>query len=129
MEQNIKERLILFIQHIGISINRFEMSANLGSAYISHIKKSIGSEQIQKIIKAFPNLNKDRLLTEEGTMLKGEGSDDAVDRGTIADNDYYIQKIEVLKKELDELKKQLAAERNKLLDQNKKLIDIIEKLT
>ena len=69
MEQTIKQRLMLFIEHLGISMNAFERKCGLGKRYVANIRKSIQPDTLEKIALTFPQLNKGWLMTGEGTML------------------------------------------------------------
>lgn len=66
---SVKERLKIYIKHIGISIIDFEKSINVSNGYVNSISKSIGNEKLGLIIERYPNLNLDWLLTGKGEML------------------------------------------------------------
>lgn len=70
MENNVQQRLMSFILFIGISKSRFEQQCGLSNGYINSIKKGIGTEKLQDILRAFPQLNREWLLYGEGEMLK-----------------------------------------------------------
>ena len=72
MEENVKQRLIQYLQFKKIGQNKFEKMAGISVGYISNLKKSPGAEQLMKILNAAPDLNKDWLLTGEGEMLVSE---------------------------------------------------------
>lgn len=65
---DIKNRISEFCKEKGISIRRFEMQSNLSNGYVSSMRKGIGTEKLQNILSAFPDLNRDWLLFGEGTM-------------------------------------------------------------
>lgn len=87
MEQTIKQRLMLFIEHLGISMNAFERECGLGKRYVANIRKSIQPDTLEKIALTYPQLNKGWLMTGEGTMLKetntSDGSSPCFDVATI----------------------------------------------
>ena len=66
----VKERLILFIKHLGISQRAFEQSVGLSNGYVNNIRKSIQPDKVQKNAQKYPNLNTGWLMTEEGSMIK-----------------------------------------------------------
>ena len=72
MEETVKDRLIQFIEYLGLSKNRFEEVCGLSKRYVSNISVSIQPDKIKKISLNFPQLNTGWLLTGEGSMLKGE---------------------------------------------------------
>lgn len=72
MQQSVKERIIIFIKKMRISIKSFERQAGLANGYVNHLRRSPTTEKLENIIRAFPNLNKDWLLTGEGEMLNQE---------------------------------------------------------
>ena len=70
MEKTVKQRLMEFIYFKGISQSRFERLCGMSNGYINNLKKSLGAEKLQNILKAFPELNTEWLLYGEGEMLK-----------------------------------------------------------
>ena len=71
----VKERLICFIDHKGLSKNKFEKICGLSTRYVSNISQSIQPDMVKKIALNFPELNTGWLLTGEGEMLKDTPSD------------------------------------------------------
>lgn len=65
-----KQRVIDFCQAKGISIRQFEIQCKMSNGYISSMRKGFGSEKLENVLKAFPDLNRDWLLYGEGEMLK-----------------------------------------------------------
>jgi transcriptional regulator with XRE-family HTH domain len=72
MNQTIKERLILFVKHLGMAQTRFEKHCGLANGYINNIRKSISPDKLELIALCFPELNTGWLMTGEGEMLKTE---------------------------------------------------------
>lgn len=67
------DRLIEFIEHVGISARQFDLSIGAGNGYTLRMKKnnaSVGSDVIENIIRTYPQLNVVWLLTGEGEMIK-----------------------------------------------------------
>lgn len=71
---NFKERLLIFLKHLGIGQTKFEENTKLGRASISKIKNGMSAPNLAKISSAYPELNIDWLLSGEGTMLKSENN-------------------------------------------------------
>jgi hypothetical protein len=72
----------MFIKYAGLSARQFDISIGAGNGYTLRMKKnsaSIGSDVIENIIKAYPQLNVVWLLTGEGSMLKQEEEEDILD--------------------------------------------------
>jgi phage repressor protein C with HTH and peptisase S24 domain len=69
MEESVKERLIKFKDYLGIGQAKFEQRAGLSNGYLNQLKNAPGANKLQSIIGAFPELNKNWLLTGEGSML------------------------------------------------------------
>jgi transcriptional regulator with XRE-family HTH domain len=71
-----KERLISVIDHLRLNPSQFEKNVGLSNGYVNNIRRSIGPESVDKILKVYPQFNKAWLLLEEGTMLKPQLTDD-----------------------------------------------------
>ncbi|MBR5892974.1 MAG: helix-turn-helix transcriptional regulator [Bacteroidaceae bacterium] len=69
MKHAIKERIIEFINHKGISKNAFENACNMSKRYLSNLKGTPGARIIKNIHDAFPELNTIWLITGTGEML------------------------------------------------------------
>ena len=68
--QTIKERLLLFIAHLGIGQAKFEKKCGLANGYVNNIRKSIMPDKLQKIALQYPELNAGWLMTGEGEMIR-----------------------------------------------------------
>lgn len=68
----IKDRLILFIESMGISKQLFfsEMGIAQSNFRGSNMKSSIGSDKVVKILAAYPSLSPGWLMLGEGDMLR-----------------------------------------------------------
>lgn len=65
----VKERLLQFIDHLGMNVSQFEKKVGLSNGYVNNIRQSIGESTWSKISKEFPNLNKIWLLHGQGQMI------------------------------------------------------------
>ena len=67
---DVKERVILFIKSSGMSVLQFEKRCGLSNGYIKNFKGNFGSDKLENLLNAFPNLSREWLLTGEGEMLQ-----------------------------------------------------------
>lgn len=65
----VKDRLVAFIKHKGLSQSRFEKSVGLSNGFVNNISKGIGADKLQRILCAYPDLNSDWLLNGVGDMV------------------------------------------------------------
>ncbi len=68
------ERLEQFIGFKNISFNKLAIKIDVSNSYFSKMvrnKASIGSDILEKIVRIFPDLNVEWLLTGDGEMIKG----------------------------------------------------------
>lgn len=68
----IKERTKKFIDYKKITVSKFEELCDLSNGYIAAMRKGYGTEKLNNVLTAFPELNREWLLYGEGTMLKTE---------------------------------------------------------
>jgi transcriptional regulator with XRE-family HTH domain len=65
------QRLAYFIETKGLSLNKLSMQIGVSNSYFSKMVRnnaSIGSDILEKILRAFPDLNAEWLLTGAGEM-------------------------------------------------------------
>lgn len=74
MGTNIKERTLEFIKYKGITMKTFETKCGLSSGYVTSMRKGFGSDKLNNVLTAFPELNRDWLLYGEGDMLRSPSS-------------------------------------------------------
>lgn len=77
-----KERLLQYLEHIGVAQSAFEKRVGISNGYVNNLKGSIGSTIIGKISKAYPDLSTMWLLTGEGSMLKGAAQPSQIDEAS-----------------------------------------------
>jgi len=65
----MKKRLIEFLKYLGIGQDKFAKNVGLSRGYVNNTKENITMKTVDKILKAYPELNKNWLLTGEGEML------------------------------------------------------------
>ena len=69
------DRLIQFIEYIGLSARQFDLSIGAANGYTLRMKKnhaSVGSDVIENILRKYPQLNVVWLLTGEGDMIRND---------------------------------------------------------
>ena len=69
MGQTIKERTIEFIKYKKISVKEFEIRCGLSNGYVANMRKGYSAEKLKDVLSAYPELNRDWLLYNEGEML------------------------------------------------------------
>jgi hypothetical protein len=116
-DMDTKNRLLKFLNYLGIGQNAFEKEAGIANGYISHNKGSIGSLIINKISNRYPELNINWLLTGQGEMLNEQQKNFAVSDNTTdipPVNDFVCLHREALQQ---------------IIDTNAKLVERILELT
>lgn len=124
MENNIKQRLMSFINYKKLSQGKFESLTKLSNGYINNLKSSIGSDKLQNIIYTFPELNVIWLLTGEGEMLKEANAIPKCSEPPIhysVDVDYKNKYLEVLE-ELTSLSRETIKLQSKIITLQEGLI-------
>lgn len=70
----LQERLRVFIKSQHLTIKEFENRCGLSNGYVNGIQRTIGADKLEAIVRLFPNLNKDWLLSGNGEMLTSENT-------------------------------------------------------
>jgi len=97
MSESLK-RIKEYIDYKGIRISTFEKSIGISNgSFGGQLKKNktIGVDKLETILKFYPDLNAEWVLTGKGTMLK--------------DGETYEQTIDSLKKVIEAQEKTIAA--------------------
>ena len=66
----MKDRLIIFLEYLGIGQNKFAQNVVLSAGYVNNLGESISSRSLNKILNVYPQLNEKWLLTGKGEMIK-----------------------------------------------------------
>lgn len=127
----VKDRTIEFVKNKGITMKTFEQKCNLSTGYVTSMRKGFGSEKLNNVLTAFPELNRDWLLYGEGEMLKGSASQTSNDDRLHNANCNLSDAAALLDKALNEI----AAMRQALTDalaenqrNTERLLSIIENM-
>ena len=70
MDTTIKDRTIEFVKYLGITMKTFEQKCGLSSGYVTSMRKGFGSDKLNNVLMAYPELSREWLLYGEGDMLK-----------------------------------------------------------
>ncbi|GIZ15544.1 hypothetical protein [Capnocytophaga catalasegens] len=105
MESSVKERIIKFLAYLKIGQNKFEKQIGLSNGYINNVK-SIGSDKLNKILKEYPQLNLEWLITGEGEMLNADKS--KKNTPIMVDNETK-EALNLLRKQLEQKDKQIES--------------------
>lgn len=92
---SVKSRTLAFIAKKGLKMKEFEDMAQLSTGYVTSMRKGYGSEKLNNVLAAFPDLNRDWLLYGEGKMLKPSEGDTSSPSESITSNQRLkeVQKI------------------------------------
>lgn len=66
---NVNSRILEFVSAKGLSVAEFERLCGLSNGYVRKVKDSLGKRGLSDILRRFPDLNSDWLLTGKGEML------------------------------------------------------------
>ena len=66
---NVNSRILEFVSAKGLSVAEFERLCGLSNGYVRKVKDSLGKRGLSDILRKFPDLNSDWLLTGKGEML------------------------------------------------------------
>jgi transcriptional regulator with XRE-family HTH domain len=112
---SIKDRIQLFSNFMGISVRAFLTKAGISPSYLSNLKGSIGSDKMVGIIKAYPLLNIEWLITGEGEMTKGDDNQKTKIEEEATEVILNLSKtISMQQKEINRLQEEIA-KRNDIL--------------
>lgn len=90
METTVKQRLITFIDFLGIQPAEFQRNCGLSSGFIYSISKGIGTRALLKIESRYPQLNTRWLITGQGQMLSNEPQQSGVVQNNFSGNNNYV---------------------------------------
>ena len=137
----MKDRLIIFLEYLGIGQNKFAQNVGLSAGYVNNLGENISSRSLNKILNVYPQLNEKWLLTGKGEMIKPINTQKAKGNNsinsninniegnvTISHNDFSnlleLQKgYQETQKELNEI---LKTAQNQLSESQKQVSDLIE---
>lgn len=74
----IKDRLTKFLEYKGYGQLKFENTAGLGRGFVNKVGFNINAKSLEKIAKAYPELNIDWLRSGHGSMLNNGESEETL---------------------------------------------------
>lgn len=122
-----KERLMKFIQEEGMTVSGFERLCGLSNGYIKNSSGNFGTKKIEDILRIFPELNRDWLLSGAGEMktpLHISQSINGDNNTEVAGNHNFVNNSDILTRAFDEI----AAQR-KLTEQAINYMTVAQKQT
>lgn len=88
----VKDRTLEFIKFKGLTMKAFEQRCDLSTGYVTSMRKGYGSEKLNNVLTAFPELNREWLLYGEGDMLSSTSNaqpQPSVKNERVADDEAY----------------------------------------
>ena len=79
---DVKSRLICYLDSKGISKAEFGRTIGVSGAYITSMRKSIQPDKLKRIAEAYPDLNRDWLLYGAGSMFATDTTADYMGTAT-----------------------------------------------
>ncbi len=135
MDKSVKERIVEFAKAKQITIRDFERKSGLSNGYVNAMRKGLGTEKLENVLSAFPDLSRDWLLYGEGPMLtsssdmsivNGDHSSQAVGDGATATNSEGVKEcLEIIKQQQEMMKSQAETIKN----QSDAITRLIERLS
>lgn len=119
MEETVKQRIVAFIKHEGLSQGKFESLCGISNGYINNLKSSPTVPVLQKIVCAFPDVNLDWLVSGIGEMKK---TDTTSREDTTIDVNRLVSLLESNNAQLKSRDRQI----DKFQDQLDRIIGIME---
>lgn len=105
----LKDRVRLYCERKNIAITKFEREAKLSNGYFKDTTTRIGDDKIERIHRAFPDLNIDWLTTGHGAMMENENPSTCITEMVVVGSTEEIAvDIEALQNELNITTSQLA---------------------
>lgn len=85
-----RDRLLLFIEWLGISRNEFAKKCNLSNSTITNLKETPNGNTLINIAKSYPELSLDWLLLGEGEMLRSNNSTEKTPQVEVPTNELSV---------------------------------------
>ena len=82
----MKDRLIIFLEYLGIGQNKFAQNVGLSAGYVNNLGENISSRSLNKILNVYPQLNEKWPLTGKGEMIKPINTQKAKGNNSINSN-------------------------------------------
>lgn len=69
MNETVKDRLLLFAEHFGITKSKLERELGISNGYFKQLRHKPSDKILERVYARFPEMNKVWLLCGEGEML------------------------------------------------------------
>lgn len=130
MDTTISERLLSFIQTQKMSVRAFERRCNLTNGYVKSITDNLSAQRLDKILREFPQLNREWLMHGSGDMLlpsaPSAGASASGDGSTaVVGDENNVNSADVLLRAFDEIaaSRRLVERTSDLLSKRDEQID------
>lgn len=104
----VKERLLDFINYKQITNKLFELTAGLSNGYINNFDGNFRTKTLEKVLTAYPELNRNWLLYGEGEMLVPDTASRIVEASIVSVDDEIEVDIDTLMREWHTLPENFA---------------------
>ena len=104
----VKERLLDFINYKQITNKLFELTAGLSNGYINNFDGNFRTRTLEKILTAYPDLNRNWLLYGEGEMLVTDTTPHIVEASIVSNDEEIEFDIDALMREWHTLPENFA---------------------
>lgn len=78
-DESVKDRLLIFIKHLGVSKLKFEKEIGVSCSYLNKLRHKPSDKVLSSILSRFPELNKVWLLSGDGNMIVNSTEKDDAD--------------------------------------------------
>lgn len=136
MESTVKERIVAFINAKNISTREFERMCGVSYGYVAQLRKSPTVDKLERILNAYPEINKHWLITGEGDMFRSSVSQTSTGNNNtqVAGNGNNVvtssknpsDLVEKLVSENIELRKELSKQMQASNENISRLISLLE---
>lgn len=93
MDKSVKERIVEFAKAKQITVREFERRCGLSNGYVNAMRKGLGTEKLNNVLTAYPDLNRDWLVYGEGPMLSPVPDDSAASVSSIVNGPHGTQAV------------------------------------
>lgn len=96
---NVKERLISLCNSLDMTPSAFERLIGMSNSYIRNAKTNIKAQYIEEILRKFPQVNRQWLLSGKGSMLNTDTIVNSVNNNE--DTEYYQDVVDATEEDLE----------------------------
>jgi hypothetical protein len=100
--RGMKERLMAFIAHLGMSVRAFEQSCGRPNGFVNNMKDNLSVKTLGEISARYPELDTQWLITGEGTMTR-QATDTQRLLGRIAELEETVAALRELNRQQNEV--------------------------